>query len=124
MADLSQAFVLLTEAAAAGNRSPDIWGGHNGYHFTENGTHVWAELAKAISAQAQDKGYITKSKEIQLPRDEATTVAGFESVSWGLNSLGKAERLGKYLGWKPAQRSLEDEIPEIVEAEHKRIAKA
>lgn len=115
---------MLAEAAASGDRSPDIWGGINGYHFTENGSHLWADLARAIGKKAHELGYISKPEEKQVNRKDATAVAGFESVSWGLNSRGKAERLRKYLGWTPVEKSIEDEIPHIIEAEHKRLENA
>jgi len=53
--------------------------------------------------------------------DEAKEIAGFDAVSWGLNSKGFARRAKKYLGWSPKGRSLEDEIPDIVETEAKEL---
>jgi hypothetical protein len=49
--------------------------------------------------------------------DEASKQAGFEALSWGLNSKGYAKRARKYLGGKPKARSLKDEIPDIVDGE-------
>ncbi|OAL31215.1 hypothetical protein AYO20_08270 [Fonsecaea nubica] len=119
--DLAAAFVLLAEAAVAKNLSDDIWGA-KGYHLCENGEHVWADLARKISAIAADKGYIpTNPIEKQLSRDEALGVAGFEAVSWGLNSRGKAERLRKFLAWTPKERSIEEEAVSILEAERSRL---
>jgi hypothetical protein len=49
--------------------------------------------------------------------EEAKEAAGFEALSWGLNSRGLAKRARKFLGWAPKGRSLEDEVPFIVDQE-------
>lgn len=49
--------------------------------------------------------------------EEAKEVAGFEALSWGLNSKGFAKRARQYLGWRPKGRSLENEIPYIIDEE-------
>jgi hypothetical protein len=40
-----------------------------------------------------------------------------------LNSRGKAERASKTLGWKATRGSIEELVPEILEAEYKRLQK-
>lgn len=82
---------------------------------------MWTELAHAMAKAAAQKGYINDPKEAELRKDEALEQAGFEAVSWGLNSRGKAERARKYLGWTPSQGSLEAEVPIIIESEHSRL---
>lgn len=52
-----------------------------------------------------------------MSTDEAEELAGFEALSWGLNSKGFAKRARKFLGWAPKGRSLSDEIPYIVDQE-------
>lgn len=132
VADLSEAYALLVEAAASGSASPEVWGAEAGYHFTENGEHVWGELARRVAGEAQALGYIgggsgedgeggTKIKERGLDKETALAVAGFEAVSWGWNSRGQALRLRKTLGWQPKERSLEEEIPDILRAEKARL---
>ncbi|KAI1616853.1 hypothetical protein EDD36DRAFT_415735 [Exophiala viscosa] len=119
--DLAAAFVLLAEAAVAKNMSDEIWGAR-GYHLCENGEHVWADLARRMSAIAAEKGYISPNPaEKQLGKDEALEAAGFEAVSWGWNSRGKAERLGKFLAWEPKEKSIDEEAGRIVEAEKSRL---
>ncbi|KAI1866555.1 hypothetical protein JX265_007856 [Neoarthrinium moseri] len=119
--DLSDAFVLLAEAAAAGNLSEELWGA-KGYHLAENGEFVWGELSKAMAKEAYELGYLkAEPAEEKLSRDEAFEIADFQAVSWGLNSRGKAERLRKTLGWKPHRQSIEDEIPEILKSEKARL---
>ncbi|EXJ61499.1 uncharacterized protein A1O5_11815 [Cladophialophora psammophila CBS 110553] len=119
--DLAAAFILLAEAAVAKNMSDEIWGA-KGYHLCENGEHIWADLAKKISTIAADRGYIPANPaEKRLNKDEALEVAGFEAVSWGWNSRGKAERLRKFLAWEPKEKSIEEEADRIVEAERSRL---
>jgi hypothetical protein len=110
--------VLLVEAAIANKPELDskIWG-KEGYFLAENGHHVWGELSKQVGEYAYEKGYI-KEKGVQaMDPDEASTQAGFEALSWGMNSKGYAKRARKYLGWKPKGPSLKDEIPGIVDGE-------
>jgi nucleoside-diphosphate-sugar epimerase len=119
--DLSAAFVLLAEAAVTRNLSDEIWGA-KGYHLCENGEHMWADLARKISTIAAEKGYISGNPaEKRLTKDEALEVAGFEAVSWGWNSRGKAERLRKFLAWEPKEKSIQEEADGILEAERSRL---
>lgn len=120
MHDLSRAFVLLVEAAVAGKTDDGLWG-DKGYYFTENGEHYWSEVAKKVVESAHSQGYISSAETEDLDEATAKEVAGFESISWGLNSRGEARRLKKLLGWKPVERSLEDEIPTIVANEQRRL---
>jgi len=124
--DLSAVFALLVEAALDPARNGDdageLWGAR-GYYFTENGEHVWGELSEAVGREAQAQGLLgadaAAGPEVrELSFDEAVkSPAGFEAASWGMNSRGKAVRARKVLGWKPRERSLEDEIPNIVRSE-------
>lgn len=119
--DLAQLFVLLTEAAVSKNLNSELWGA-NGYYFAENGEHVWGDLSKHIAGQAAQLGFIEKDfKEYGLGKDEAVGVAGFEALSWGMNSRGKAERARKQLGWQPKEVSIEDEVPSILKQEKERL---
>lgn len=124
VADLADVYVLLVEKALAGDTSAELWGASGGYYFTENGEHLWTELARTIAAEAAAKKYIASDpKEEALSKDEAIEVAGFEAVSWGLNSRAKAERARKYLGWSPSRQSIEKEVPKIVEQEYALLQK-
>lgn len=108
-------FILLVEAAVNKNLSTDLWGKY-GYFFTENGSHVWGDVAHKMAKVANEKGYIP-SPEIQvLSKQEADEIAGFQVVSHGLNSKGKARRARKFLGWVPKER-LDDEISTIIDSE-------
>lgn len=121
--DLADCFALLVNKAVARDSNPEIWGA-KGYMFTENGEHLWADLARTISAEAVKQKLISNPKEDSLSKDEALKAAGFEAVSWGLNSRGKAERARETLGWEPTRHSIEDEVPTIVKQEHARMTKS
>jgi nucleoside-diphosphate-sugar epimerase len=120
--DLSDLFVLLVEAAIANKPDMDskLWG-REGYFLAENGHHVWGELSKKIGEVAYQKGYIKEKGVKPMSPEEAKAVAGFEALSWGLNSKGFAKRAREYLGWKPTGRSLENEIPYIIDGEAENI---
>ncbi|KAH0404878.1 NAD(P)-binding protein, partial [Aureobasidium melanogenum] len=118
--DLSRAFILLVEEAAKNNTDPKLWG-QNGYYFTENGEHVWGELSKVVAESAKQQGLLKEVKTEQMDMETAKKTAGFEAISWGWNSRGKARRFKEILGWKPQERSIEDEVPTIVKNEHERM---
>lgn len=116
--DLADLFVLLTEAAVAHQPELDskLWG-KEGYFLAENGHHVWGEVSKWIGEYAFSKGYIKEKDVKPMGVEEAKGVAGFEALSWGLNSKGFAKRAREYLGWTPKEKSLKEEIPGIVDGE-------
>ncbi|EME80076.1 uncharacterized protein MYCFIDRAFT_63394 [Pseudocercospora fijiensis CIRAD86] len=121
--DLSNVYALLVEAAVNRNLSDEIWG-EKGYFLTENGRHVWGDLSKFIAAKAAEMDAIPRDYKVQsLRKQEAWDTAGFEALSWGLNSMGKAERAKKVLGWKPRECSLEEEVPKIIEEERELLGK-
>jgi len=124
VADLSNVFLRLVEAAVAKNNDSELWGA-KGYFLTESGEHIWSELAEQIGREAHEMGLLSKQPQTQeLSKDAAMKQAGFEAVSWGLNSRGKAERARKVLGWEPSAPSLEADIPNILKAEHEALASA
>ncbi|KAH8723520.1 hypothetical protein GQ44DRAFT_309492 [Phaeosphaeriaceae sp. PMI808] len=92
ISDLSQLFVLLTEAAVNNNIHSDLWN-DNGYYLVENGEHDWSALARLMGKRAREMGLVEMElEEKSLGKDKAIEQAGFEAVSWGFNSRGKAVR--------------------------------
>jgi len=78
---------------------------------------VWGDLSKAVGEAAFKQGYI-KTREVDaMSPEEADKMAGFEALSWGLNSKGLAKRARKVLGWKPTGKSLMECVPDIVDGE-------
>lgn len=121
VADLADVFVRLTEHAVSNDVDPELWG-DKGYYLVENGEHVWSDLAREMGKKAESLGLVNKGlKEQSLAKEKALEQAGFEAVSWGLNSRGKAERARKLLGWKPSRPSIEECIEEILKDEKERL---
>lgn len=110
--DLSDAFVALVEAAAAGGGQAS-WG-NEGYYFTENGEHLWGDVARLTASAAHQQGFIPSSEVKTLPNEEIEGMIQFSIMLWGANSRGRALRARKLLGWSPKGVSLEDEIPNTV----------
>ena len=126
MHDLSALFTLLVERAASSSEKQssddgEVWG-LKGYFFTENGHVVWGEVAQRVADVASEKGLIDGGKDVMVwTHDQAVELAGFIAATWGLNSRGKGERARKFLGWKPKERGLMEEVPDIVEVEAKML---
>lgn len=123
VSDLAQVFVLLTEAALKNNTDDKLWN-EKGYYLVENGEHLWADLARLMGKRAHELGLVDKKlEEKSLGKDKAIEQAGFEAVSWGFNSRGKAERAKKLLGWEPKGASIGDCVDEILKVEKSRLEK-
>jgi hypothetical protein len=69
-------------------------------------------------------GYIPEAKAEPIDLESAKEYAGFEALSWGLNSRGQARRARKILGWNPSRPSIVEELPEILQGEWQRLQKA
>ncbi|KAL8945827.1 MAG: hypothetical protein Q9222_007687 [Ikaeria aurantiellina] len=110
--DLSDAYISLVEAAAAGGGKA-TWG-PEGYYFTENGEHIWGEVAKAVTAAAHKHGFITSDELKTLPYDEIVKMCPHGPMLWGANSRCRAIRARKLLDWSPKGKSIEEETPSTV----------
>ncbi|KAJ5108870.1 hypothetical protein N7456_005545 [Penicillium angulare] len=114
--DLSDLFVSLGEAAAAGGGNA-TWG-DEGYYLSENGTYVWGDVERAVAQAAYEKGYIPSADVTPLREDEPMgDTLGYGPLMWGSNSQGTSIRAKKLLGWTPTRPSLLEEIPGIVDGE-------
>ncbi|KAJ5475213.1 hypothetical protein N7539_008279 [Penicillium diatomitis] len=120
--DLSTVYSLLVEAAVAGRTDKGLWG-PEAYYLTENGEHRWGDLAQATAQTAAEQGFIPEAKAERIDLESAKKYAGFESLSWGMNSRGRALRAREILGWRPSSPSLLEELPEIVRSEWQRLQK-
>lgn len=119
VADLSVAFLKLVEAAAYGGGNA-TWG-KDGYYFIESEEHVWGEIAKAVASAAHKQGFIPTDEVKSLPAEECDQLTPYGSLMWGVNSRARAVRARKLLGWTPMEKSIEDETPETVAVEAKRL---
>lgn len=120
--DLSDVYALLVNAAIAGRTDDGLWGAR-AYYLTENGEHIWGELSRSTAEAATTLGYLPEAKAEPIDLEAAKKYAGFEAVSWGLNSRGRAQRARELLGWKPSCPSLVGELPEILQSEWHRLQK-
>jgi nucleoside-diphosphate-sugar epimerase len=120
--DLSKLYVLLAQAAAAKNLSADLWGS-DVYFLAENGEHAWGDVSRWVAEAAVAKGLIPAVETVEMKKDEALELAGFDGVSWGWNSRGEARRARKFLGWEPTGPSVKEEIPGIIDMENMLLQK-
>jgi nucleoside-diphosphate-sugar epimerase len=101
----------------------ELWN-EKGYYLVENGEHQWSDLARLMGKKAYELGLVEKKlEEKSLGKDKAIEQAGFEAVSWGFNSRGKAERAKKVVGWEPKAPSIEECVDEILKDEKSRLEK-
>lgn len=116
--DLGALYVKLVEATQdpSKNSNPDIFG-RRAYFLAENGTHLWADVAKWIADECHRQGYLAESRTKVISQEEAGQLEGIATASFGLNSRGVAARAKQFLGWQPTGRALKDTIPEVVEEE-------
>ncbi|KAJ5193382.1 hypothetical protein N7449_009524 [Penicillium cf. viridicatum] len=121
--DLSDVYALLIDAAIAGRSDGGLWG-PKAYYLTENGEHSWGELAQATAEAAVKLGYLPEAKTEPLDPESAKNHAGYESLSWGMNSRGRSQRAREILAWNPSRPSLADELPGIVRVEWQRLQNA
>jgi hypothetical protein len=123
VSDLAQLFVLLTEAATEKRTEAELWN-EKGYYLVENSEHLWSDLARLMGKRAHELGLVDKKlEENSLGKDKAVEAAGFEAVSWGFNSRGKAERAKKVVGWEPQGKGIENYVDEILKDEKSRLDK-
>ncbi|KAI9812718.1 MAG: hypothetical protein M1827_004474 [Pycnora praestabilis] len=117
--DLSDCYLKLVEEAAQGGGKA-TWG-MEGYYFTEHADHVWGDVSHLVAAAAHKQGLIPSDKVVSIGKEEADKLTRAGSLLWGANSRCKAIRAKKLLGWTPKSRSLQDEIPDIVAGEAKKL---
>ena len=115
--DLSDAYLLLVEAAVEGGGKAS-WG-PEGYYFTENGEFLWSDVAKAVAKEAHKQGFIKEDKVASYDADEMQKIHRYGPLVWGANSRGRAIRARKLLGWSPKARSLVATVPDALEIEAK-----
>jgi len=73
---------------------------------------------------ADSKGYIETKDLEDMDKKKAMDAAGFEALSWGMNSRVRAGRAKEQLGYEARECTLEEEVPRIIEDERKRLQKA
>ena len=119
VADLSVAYLKLVEAAVHGGGKA-TWG-KDGYYFIESGEHVWGKIAKTVASAAHKQSFIPTDEVKTLPNEEIDQLTPHGLWLWGANSRARAIRARKLLGWTAKEKSIEDETPETVAVEAKRL---
>ena len=117
--DLSDLYLLLGEAAASGNGNA-TWN-EQGYYLAENGSFAWGDILQEITKIAHKKGLIPSDECPGLESAELNSLSSHGDLMWGTNSRGVSQRGKTLLGWKPVQRGLMEELPDIVEGEAKAL---
>lgn len=113
--DLSNLYLLLGEAAAAGGGSA-TWG-KEGYYFAEDGEFVWGDIERAVARAAFEKKLIPTGEVDVLEMEQIEAVYPAGTILIGSNSRARAIRAKKLLGWAPQQPRLLELIPDIVDIE-------
>jgi len=119
--DLSELYLKLVEAAAAGGK-PATWGAE-GYYFAENGDIVWGEVGQWVASAAKKQGLIESDEVKSYDKEAANNLAFWGHAIWGGNSRARAIRARKLLGWETRAVSLKDDVPRTVEVEGRRSGK-
>lgn len=117
--DLARFFVRAVEAAldpAARARDDPAVFGPRAYYFLEHGSASIAELARWLVDEINRQDLLVAPAEAR-PGDWPD----MRKSSLGYNSNSVAARAARYLGWAPAAKSLQDEMPEIVRGEVERL---
>ncbi|KAF9891002.1 hypothetical protein FE257_005259 [Aspergillus nanangensis] len=120
--DLSNVYLLLADAAAAGG-GPATWN-EKGYYLAENGPFVWGDIQREVARVAYEKKLIPSPDVEPLSDAQVTELNQFGLYAWGSSSRGHAIRAKKLLGWTPTKPSLKELIPSIVDLEAKTLGLA
>ncbi|GME27575.1 uncharacterized protein K452DRAFT_296527 [Neofusicoccum parvum] len=118
--DLSTIFLRLVERAAEADSSKPYWN-QDGVYFTGSGSIPFSEISQRVAQAAFEKGYSKSADVDQVSVEEADQLSPHGGILWGTNARCEARRAAELLGWKPVQKSLEEEIPETVAAEAQRL---
>lgn len=116
--DLSNVFLGLVTAALQPGGGDATWN-EEGYYFAESGSFQWGDISRKIAQIAKDKKLIDSAEIDSLPVEEVDKLITAGGYLIGTNSRATAVRAKELLGWSPKEKSLEDMLPDIVEAEAK-----
>ncbi|PWY96174.1 NAD dependent epimerase/dehydratase family protein [Aspergillus sclerotioniger CBS 115572] len=134
VSDVSSIFVKLVEKALQGE-DRDLWNEH-GLYFPGNGNLVssyfdsfrvlligqsFGAISARVAQEVKNLGLSDSTSVIEISHEEADSLTPHGGVLWGTNAQQVAQRARQYLGWVPAGRTLEEEIPATVLAEAQRL---
>ncbi|GKZ21545.1 hypothetical protein AbraIFM66951_006727 [Aspergillus brasiliensis] len=117
--DISEMYVLLTEAAVEGREGQDgqgLWD-EDGYYFAEQGQFVWGEVIQAVTKLGYQKGYFDSPEPESLTQEQVFRFWYGGHMNMSTTSLGSAQRVARLLGWKPSERSIFEDLERTLDHE-------
>lgn len=127
--DLTELNLLLVLAAAQedgeGGKLTATWN-QEGYYLVESERVKWAEYSQDMQQAAVQAGYVAEVPEGEMPvwdMEKAMKEDGMMGAVLFMNSMGRAVRARKLLGWEPKAKSVKDDMAEIIAIEAKALGK-
>jgi nucleoside-diphosphate-sugar epimerase len=123
--DLTELNLLLVLAAAQedGGKLKATWN-QEGYYLVESERVKWAEYSRDMQQAAVQAGYVADKGEMLVwDMEKAMKEDGMMGAVLFMNSMGRAVRARKLLGWEPKAKSVKDDMPEIIAIEAKALGK-
>jgi nucleoside-diphosphate-sugar epimerase len=123
--DLTELNLLLVLAAAQEDGGKATWN-QEGYYLVESERVKWAEYSRDMQQAAVQAGYVAEVPEREMPvwdMEKAMKEDGMMGAVLFMNSMGRAVRARKLLGWEPKAKSVKDDMPEIIAIEAKALSK-
>ncbi|KAF1968593.1 NAD(P)-binding protein [Bimuria novae-zelandiae CBS 107.79] len=111
--DLADVYFRLAEAAAAGGGKAD-WGSE-AYYFAESGALQWGHIARVVAKHLHEAGASNTDEVDVLNAEQAAELHPLIPWSSGMNSISRASRARKVLGWEPKVVDFSDSLKESVE---------
>jgi nucleoside-diphosphate-sugar epimerase len=121
--DLTELNLLLVLAAAQEDGGKATWN-QEGYYLVESERVKWAEYSRAMQQAAVQAGYVDGKGEMPVwDMEKAMKEDGMMGAVLFMNSMGRAVRARKLLGWEPKAKSVRDDMAEIIAIEAKALGK-
>ncbi|KAK6356351.1 hypothetical protein TWF718_000712 [Orbilia javanica] len=119
--DLADLYALLVGEALKEDGGKATWGRAGGWYFAENGMDKWCDVAREVTRISYEKGYL-KSTEVEgLGVEKVQELNAIGPYVWGTNSVSKASRARRELGWEPKRKSMWELIPEDIDIMEKKL---
>ncbi|KAK6499668.1 hypothetical protein TWF481_010031 [Arthrobotrys musiformis] len=119
--DLTDLYIRLVGESLKEGGGRASWGQDGGWYFAENGRRTWGDIAREITKIAHEKGYLRSEEVEALGVEKAKELNPVGPYAWGTNSLSRASRARKELGWAPHGESLGETILGDVNIAAKRL---
>ncbi|PLB53801.1 NAD dependent epimerase/dehydratase family protein [Aspergillus steynii IBT 23096] len=117
--DVSSIFVKLVEKALQGDNG-DLWN-ENGLYFPGTGDLPFKGISQQVTQELHRLGLVESPSVDAISHDEADKLSPHGGILWGTNAQEQSQRARSLLGWNPTGKSLEEEIPDTIQLEAKRL---